>query len=199
MIFNSILEKNFLQELDNPSEEELLEIISNELTVQNKVFSLKNFIKEVKKLNYKALPHFALAKRYVSKQKKKSIDTETAQILKVVTQIELAEMLLNQGATIKEVKVQTAIPKELLILLYKQYYNKMNVNLLRYRLIQYNMLKLAKMQQVFFEESVIPLLKDKDKLFVEGLLDSYVDFFHTNPVELASLELKAQEDETPEE
>ena len=197
-MFKEYFEKSILEELDNPSEEVLLATISQEILIQGKEYNLKNFITEIKKLNYKALPHFATATRHLNKTTKRNFDKselKEKRIITLVTRMEIAELLMNQGATIEEIRAQTNLPEELMVLLFRQYYGKLDVNLLRFRLIQYHQQKLNNMIGTFFKEAVVPLLKQKDKLYAEALLSSYSDLMEANNSQLAALEILSNEND----
>lgn len=194
--FNDIFEDSILKNLDNPKDDELLTIISQEILVQNKEFNLKNFIIELKKLNYSALKHFSTASKYLNKiHKKHRSNNPTNKILELTCRLEIAEMLMNQGATIEEIKRQSGLSDELMTLLFKQYYAKIDINLLRHRLIMYYINKIIKLQSIFFKEAALPLLEDKNKLYAETLLSSFTDMMNLNRNELAALEIKADNDE----
>ncbi len=62
-----------------------------------------------------------------------------------------------------------------------------------FRLINYRILKLAKLQEVFFKEMVLPLLRSSDKMTAYGLLQSFEDLVHSSWKERLALENKLNE------
>lgn len=185
--------KNILKELsgiDDIADEELIRITSEEILLERKPYDLKNFILKIKELNYKALPHFAFAKKHLSKIAKARFIRKNQTInnlIKLVTQLELADYLLNQGASLKEIKKQTDIPNELLVSIIKKNYKNIPKEILRFRLINYRILKLAKLQEEAFK-SLLPLLSKSDKLLAITLLKDFEDLIKSETKERAKLE-----------
>lgn len=189
--------KNILQEMDNDiTDAELLAICSEEIILERKDFNLKNFVLKIKELNYKALPHFKYAKKHLSNIAKFRYFKNNQYInklIKLITQMELTEYLLHQGATIEEIKNETDIPSELLAMIIKQNYSHIPKDILRFRLINYRILKLAKLQEIFFKETILPLLKSNDKLLAYELLKNFEDIIRSDAKERIFLENKLNE------
>jgi len=192
-----MINKNILQEMDNDiTDAELLAICSEEIILERKDFNLKNFVLKIKELNYKALPHFKYAKKHLSNIAKFRYFKNNQYInklIKLITQMELTEYLLHQGATIEEIKHETDIPSELLAMIIKQNYSHIPKDILRFRLINYRILKLAKLQEIFFKETILPLLKSNDKLLAYELLKNFEDIIRSDAKERIFLENKLNE------
>jgi hypothetical protein len=193
-----MLEKDLLKEIDNNiTDEELIAICSEELILERKKVNLKNFILKVKELNYKALPHFKFAKKHLSRITKFQYFKNNQQInrlIKLVSQMELAEYLLHQGATIQEIKAQTDISSELLAAVIRKNYDRIPKEILRFRLINYRILKLAKLQELFFKQTILPLVSQQDKTLALSLLSTFEDLVKMEVKERVSLEKKLNEE-----
>lgn len=194
----TMINKDLLKEIDNDiTDTELLAICNEEIILERKPYNLKNFIIKVKELNYKALPHFKFAKKHLSniaKFKYFKNNTAISRLIKLVTQMELSEYLLHQGATIEEIKHETDIPNELLAAIIKKNYSNIPKDILRFRLINYRILKLAKLQEIFFKQTILPLLATNDKLLAVGLLKNFEDIIKMDLKERTFLESKLNEE-----
>ncbi len=186
--------KDLLKEIDNDiTDAELLAICNEEIILERKEYNLKNFILKIKELNYKVLPHFKYAKKHLSNIAKFRYFKNNQyinQLIKLITQMELAEYLLNQGATLEEIKHETDVPNELLAMIIKKNYSNIPKDILRFRLINYRILKLAKLQELFFKQTILPLLQTNDKLLAAGLLKSFEDLIKMDVKERTFLESK---------
>lgn len=184
--------KDILKEIDNDiTDEELIKICSEEVLLERKPYNLKNFVLKVKQLNYKALPHFKFAKKYLSRMVKFKYFKNNQYInrlIKTVTQMELAEYLLHNGATIQEIKTETAIPDELLSAIIRKNYNRIPKEILRFRLINYRILKLAKLQEIYFKKAILPMLSQSDNMMAANLLRSFEDLVKMEVKERLALE-----------
>ncbi len=176
--------KDLLKEIDNDiTDAELLAICNEEIILERKEYNLKNFILKIKELNYKVLPHFKYAKKHLSNIAKFRYFKNNQyinQLIKLITQMELAEYLLNQGATLEEIKHETDVPNELLAMIIKKNYSN----------IPKDILKLAKLQELFFKQTILPLLQTNDKLLAAGLLKSFEDLIKMDVKERTFLESK---------
>lgn len=192
-----MLEKDLLKEIDNNiTDEELIAICSEEIILERKKVNLKNFILKVKELNYKALPHFKFAKKHLSRIAKFKYFKNNQQIvrlIKLITQMELAEYLLHQGATVAEIRQQTGVTSELLAVIIRKNYDRIPKEILRFRLINYRILKLAKLQEIFFKQTIMPLLSKQDGQLAANLLSSFEDLVKMEIKERALLENKLNE------
>ena len=193
-----MISKDILSEIDNNiTDEELIAICSEEILLERKEYNLHNFILKVKKLNYQALPHFKYIKKHLSKitqfkffKKNQNI----RRLVKYIAKMELAEYLLQQGATIEEIKNQTDIEGELLALVIKKNYSNIPKEILRFRLLNYRILKLAKMQEIIFKETVIPLLQKQDSSMAYNLLKSFEDLTMSSVRDRLSIESELLKD-----
>lgn len=192
-----MIEKNLLKDLDNDiTDAELVSICSDEIILERKEYNLKNFVLKIKSLKYKALPHFKYAKKQLSRMTKFKYFKENeyaARLLKLISQMELAEYLLHQGATIAEIKRETDISNELLGAVIRANYAFIPKDILRFRLINYRILKLAKLQELFFKETILPMLSKSDTVMANNLLQSFEDLVKSEVKERLMLEKKLNE------
>ncbi len=192
-----MIEKKLFREIDNNiTDEELVAICSDEIILERKEYNLKNFVLKIKSLKYKALPHFKFAKKQLSRMTKFKYFKENeyaARLMKLITQMELAEYLLHQGATVTEVKRETDISNELLGAVIRANYAFIPKDILRFRLINYRILKLAKLQELFFKETILPMLSKNDMVMANNLLQSFEDLIKSEAKERLILENKLNE------
>ncbi len=184
--------KDIINEIDNSiTDEELIKICSEEILLERKEFSFKNFILKIKQLKYNALPHFKYAKNHVAKIAKTKFfkkHQHLSKIIKVVAQMELADYLMNQGSTIQEIKDQTGLDNDLLANIIKKYYTQLPKDILRFRLINYRILKLYKMQELFLKKAIIPMLNKQDSVMATYLIKDFEDLIKIETKERAALE-----------
>lgn len=187
-----MIDKNLLKEIDNNiTDEELIAICSEEILLERKPYNLKNFILKIKQLNYKALPHFKFAKKHLSRMTKFKYfknNQYITRLVKIITQMELAEYLLHNGATIKEIKTETGIQNELLSAIIRKNYDRIPKEILRFRLINYRILKLAKLQEIYLKKTLLPMLSQSDSIMAVNLLRSFEDLVKMETKERLSLE-----------
>ncbi len=187
--------KDILKEIDNNiTNEEIVAIVSEEIILERKEFNLKSFILKMKALRFNALPHFKFAKKYAKSSFSKLSEPTMSRIVKFTTQMELAQYLMSQGATVQEIKQQTAIPNDLLAAMIKSSYVSVPKDILRFRLINYRLLKIAKMQETFFKETIMPMLSAQDNQMAANLLKAFEDLVKMETTERAALEQKLNEE-----
>lgn len=193
-----MIDKDLLKEIDNDiTDEELIAICGEEILLERKSLTLKNFILKMKQLNYKALPHFKFAKKHLSRMTKFKFFHENQYInrlIKIITQMELAEYLLHQGASTAEIKQETDIPNELLGAIIRKNYDRIPKDILRFRLINYRILKLAKLQEIFFKKTILPMLSQSDSMMAANLLNSFEDLVKSEVKDRLSLEKKLNDE-----
>ncbi len=192
-----MIDKNLLKEIDNNiTDEELIAICGEEIILERKPLNLKNFILKMKQLNYKALPHFKFAKQHLARMTKFKYFKDNhyiSRLIKIITQMELAEYLLHQGATASEIRCETGISNELLSAIIRKNYDRIPKEILRFRLINYRILKLAKLQELFFKETILPMLSQSDSMMAANLLHSFEDLVKMEVKDKMLLEKKLNE------
>lgn len=189
-----MLDKNILKEIANDiTDEEIIAITSEEIILEHKSFNLKNFILKMKSLKFNTLPHFKYAKKYAKSQFSRLSEPSLGRLAKLTAQMELAQYLISQGATVQEVRHQTGIPNDLLAIIIKASYISVPKDILRFRLINYRLLKIAKMQEIFFKQTIMPMLSAQDSQMARNLLTAFEDLVKMETKERAMLEHKLNE------
>jgi hypothetical protein len=189
-----VIDKNILDEIANDiTDEEIIAITSEEIILEHKDFNLKNFILKMKSLKFNTLPHFKYAKKYAKKNMSKLSAPSLGRLTKLTAQMELTQYLMSQGATIKEIRQQTGIPDDLLAVVIRSSYIKVPKDILRFRLINYRLLKIAKMQEIFFKETIMPMLSKQDSQMARNMLTAFEDLVKMETKERAMLEHKLNE------
>ncbi len=161
---------------NEPSQEEIINLVKENLAFLKKENNISNFFIELKKLGFSALKHLS----YISPFLKKKSKQYKEQAIRIGVQLELADSMFRQGATVKEVLLQTDINEALLATLLRTYYNELPKSVLQYKLMQFRLYELILQNKAFLQNYVLKDLKNSGKELSQGVLSSLQDMLLSN-------------------
>jgi len=158
------------------SQEEIISLVKENLAFLKKENNVSNFFVELKKLGFSAIKHLSFISPFLNKKSKQYQEDA----IRIGVQLELADMLFRQGATVKEVAMQTNINEALLAALLRSYYKELPPSLLQYKLMQFRLYELILQNKAFLENYVFKDLKNGGKELSQGVLSSLQDMLLSN-------------------
>lgn len=158
------------------TQEEILNLVKENLSFIKKENNIQNFFLELKKLRFSALKHLSFIAPFIDRRTKQYKE----EAVKLSVQLELADSLFRQGATVKEVLVQTRINTALLSALLRTYYKELPKSLLQFKLMQFRLYELILQNKAFLENYVLKDLKQNGKILSQGILSSMHDMLLAN-------------------
>ncbi len=161
---------------NEPNQEEVINLVKESLLFLKKENNITNFFIELKKLGFSAIKHLSYISPFINK-KSQHYKEES---IKIGVQLELADSLFRQGATVKEVLAQTDINEALLATLLRSYYKELPQSLLQFKLMQFRLYELILQNKAFLENYVLKDLKNSGKELSQGILSSMQDLLLSN-------------------
>lgn len=161
---------------NNISDEEILNLVKENLNFLRKENNISNFFLELKKLGFSAIRHISFIAPFLDKKSKQYKE----EAVRIGVQLELADHLFRQGATVKEVFLQTNINDALLAALLRTYYAELPKSVLQYKLMQFRLYELILQNKAFLENYVFKDLKNGGKELSNGILSSMQDMLLSN-------------------
>ncbi len=159
-----------------PSQEEVINLVKESLSFLKKENNITHFFIELKKLGFSAIKHLSYIAPFLNKKSKQYKEDA----IKIGVQLELADSLFRQGATVKEVFLQTGINEALMATLLRTYYNELPKSVLQYKLMQFRQYELILQNKAFLENYVLKDLKNSGKELSQGILSSLLDMVLSN-------------------
>lgn len=167
-----------------PTTEEKMALIQSEISKNGKRPDFTNFLLMFKKNNFKAFPFFIEIKSFLKKNK-----LEKNLILIYMIKMELAEKLLFEGANLAEIKCQTNIPDELLIILIQKNYSKIPQEIIELKIIHYRLMSIVKNMHRFYMKILLEHTPKEKKDFIETFYQIILDITSDYPSEFKYFDL----------
>lgn len=158
------------------TQEEIIGLVKESLAFIKKDNDISSFFLELKKLGFSSLKHLSFVSPFLNKKSKKYQE----EAITVCVQLELADALFRQGATVKEVLMQTDINEALQAALLRSYYKELPASLLQFKLMQFRLYELILQNKAFLENYVFKDLKNGGKELAQGLMSSMQDLLLSN-------------------
>ncbi len=162
--------------MTEPTQEEIIDLVKENLAFLKKEHNIKNFFLELKKLGFSSIKHLSFISPFIDKKSPHYKE----EIIKIGVQLELADALFRQGATVKEVTAQTSINQALLAALLRTYYQELPKSVLQYKLMQVRLYELILQNKAFLQNYVFKDLKNGGKELAQGILSSMQDMLLSN-------------------
>lgn len=175
-------------QLIEPTPEEITLLVQNQILKSCKKPSFNNFLLAFKQNNFSTLKYFKAVLNHLKSNKKLSDNN----LFKLLLKIEMAENMLLAGATMQEIKQQTALPRKLLGLLVRKYYKQIPKEIIHMKLIHYRLMNTVKTLNTLYKKVLADYCPEDKKDFVENFYDTMVDFATMDKKSIHNLELYAQ-------
>ncbi len=171
------------------SDDEIINIIKENLSFLQKKPTLKNFLIQLKRKNFKAIQHFKYIRPMMSPKMLKNIESDAGKVMALLTRVELADNMFRSGATVDEVYRELKLPKTLMAYLLRSYYVEAPKELIQFKLLQYRLYGIMNDMKSFFVSVVNPALKVQQKTLINGILSSMIDMASTSSQERNMLDI----------
>lgn len=153
-----------------PTPEEITTIVKQEIVKHGKRPDFDNFLLIFKKKQYSLFPYFKHIKDYL-----RTYELDKNLILQFMFKLEIAENMLLEGATLKEIRQQTEIPDELLFLIIKKYHKKIPKEIWEMKLMHYRLMQVTHNIHNFYKNILEKYTPIDKKEFIENFYHTIID------------------------
>lgn len=154
----------------NPTPEEITTIVKQEIIKHGKRPDFDNFLLIFKKNKYSVYPYFKYINGYLRK-----CELDKNLILQLMFKLEIAENMLLEGATLREIKQQTEIPDELLFIIIKKYQKKIPQEVWEMKLMHFRLMQLTQNIHTFYKHILEKYTPADKKEFIENFYHTIID------------------------